>query len=64
MDNDSKTREQIARLLTGRCNNCYRRLPGDTGCDVVKTPGWNWHTPNFGPFCNHCYAQIARHGEK
>lgn len=50
-------REEIARLLTHRCNNCYRELPGPVGCNV-HSPGWNWVTPNFGPFCDDCIKEV------
>ncbi len=54
---DEPVRARIAGLLTGRCNNCYRRLPGEVGCSV-KSPGWNWVTENFGPFCDDCFKEV------
>jgi len=51
-------RSEIAQRLTGRCNNCYERLPGAIGCSV-HSPGWNWATPNFGPFCDDCWAELG-----
>lgn len=53
MDNLT-TREEIAKLLARRCNNCYEELPGYN----VRAPGWNWITPNVGPFCNDCWKEI------
>lgn len=50
-------RSRIAHLLTGRCNNCYDSLPGAVGCSV-HSPGWNWVTPNFGPFCDECIKEV------
>jgi len=47
-------RVEIAKLLTGRCNNCYRELPGYQ----VHGEGWNWATPNFGPFCDECWEDL------
>jgi len=44
-------RSEIARLLTGRCNNCYYAWP-----EVI---GGNWLTPNFGPFCDACVRELA-----
>lgn len=52
------TRAEIAQLLSGRCNNCYDRLPGPVGCSV-HSPGWNWITPNFGPFCDDCAKEVV-----
>ena len=54
---DLAVRSDIAQLLTGRCNNCYSRLPGPVGCSV-HSKGWNWVTPNFGPFCDDCYKEL------
>ncbi len=53
-----ETRQKIARLLTHRCNNCYRRLPGAVGCSV-HSKGWNWLTDDFGPFCDDCIKEIV-----
>ena len=54
---DIDIRTQVAQLLTGRCNNCYRRLPGNVGCDV-HSKGWFWPTENFGPFCDECMDDL------
>lgn len=59
-DENADIRSRIAGMLTGRCNNCYDRLPGPVGCSV-HSPGWNWATPNLGPFCDECYKPIARY---
>lgn len=53
---DFEYRSEIARKLTARCSNCYQRLPGEVGCSVMS-PGWNWITPNFGPFCDDCMRE-------
>lgn len=53
-----EVRSDIARLLTGRCNNCYSRLPGPVGCNV-HSEGWHWLTPNFGPFCDECWKEVV-----
>jgi hypothetical protein len=58
MTTEQETRQQIAMLLTGRCNNCYSRLPGEVGCSV-HSPGWHWLTPNFGPFCDDCWTEAT-----
>lgn len=50
-------RLRIAHLLTGRCNNCYDKLPGAVGCSV-HSPGWNWVTGDFGPFCDECIKEV------
>ena len=55
--NGRDVRSHIAHLLTGRCNNCYDSLPGAVGCSV-HSPGWNWVTPNFGPFCDECFKEV------
>lgn len=47
-------RQEIARLVTSRCCNCYDILPGYN----VHGKGWNWLTPNFGPFCDKCFKQV------
>jgi hypothetical protein len=57
---ESDARSNIAQLLTRRCNNCYGLLPGEVGCSV-HSPGWNWVTPNFGPFCDDCFKEVS-HG--
>lgn len=54
INSDTLIRAEIAKLLARRCNNCYRELPGYN----VSGPGWNWLTPNFGPFCDDCYKEI------
>ncbi len=56
---DLDIRSQIAQLLTARCNNCYRRLPGVVGCDV-HSRGWHWLTENFGPFCDDCFVEVMK----
>lgn len=56
-DDDMDARSGIARQLTRRCNNCYRKLPGEVGCSVNR-PGWNWATPNLGPFCDSCFGNL------
>ena len=45
---DDEERAKLSQMLWRRCGNCHRNL---TGYDVTG-PGWNWVTPNFGPFCN------------
>lgn len=55
---DVDVRSDVARLLTHRCNNCYSELPGAVGCSV-HSPGWNWVTPNFGPFCDECFKEVS-----
>ena len=57
MNDDMNVRDSVAKLLTGRCNNCYRTLPGEVGCSV-HSPGWNWVTENFGPFCDECIKEV------
>lgn len=52
-------RTKVAELLTGRCINCYDRLPGALGCSV-KSPGWNWLTENFGPICDECLKEVKK----
>jgi len=44
-----EARSEIARLLLGRCNNCYHKLSAD----------WHWLTPNVGPYCADCWLEIA-----
>lgn len=53
---EREIRTSIAVSLTGRCNNCYSKLPGYQ----VHGPGWNWITPNFGPFCNECLKETQK----
>lgn len=60
MTNDLKfdpVRTEVTKLLVGWCNNCYRCLPGPVGCSVFS-PGWNWVTPNLGPFCDSCFKEV------
>lgn len=54
---DMPHRQAVAEMLTRRCNNCYSQLHG---WDVLGA-GWNWFTPNFGPFCDECFKQAAFH---
>ena len=56
---DIEIRSEIAQLLNHRCNNCYCWLPGNIGCDV-ESPGWNWVTVNFGPFCDECIKELVK----
>ena len=58
-ENDDATRSKIAESLAHRCNNCYARLPGNVGCSV-HSPGWNWVTSNFGPFCDDCFKESKK----
>lgn len=51
---DMDVRTQIAGLLVRRCSNCYHELPGYN----VRAAGWNWFTPNLGPFCNDCFNEV------
>lgn len=54
IDDGTMTRREIAGLLTSRCINCYSKLQGYN----VRAPGWNWVTPNVGPFCDDCFKEI------
>jgi hypothetical protein len=54
METDGDARTRIAMLLMRRCSNCYRELPGYN----VHGRGWNWLTPNVGPFCDECWAEV------
>lgn len=51
-------RFEIARLLTGRCTNCFVTLPGAVGCSV-RSAGWNWISSNLGPFCDECMRESS-----
>lgn len=51
---ETETRCRIGSLLATRCNNCYRKLQGYD----VHGRGWNWITPNFGPFCDECFKDV------
>lgn len=55
MSKDIEVHFQIAARLARRCSNCYQELPGYQ----VKASGWNWLTPNFGPVCDECFAEVA-----
>ena len=48
---ETSVRRDIARLLSGRCNNCYNELP---------IGGAYWVTANFGPFCETCRRLAER----
>lgn len=59
MNSDDEIRSSVARLLVNRCNNCYRKLPGQEFGSVTQ-PGHNWVTPNFGPFCDDCFRELKK----